>query len=197
MIHEELWKQLAAQDPADVCRRSLATWREGTGAYHLPVLNAHYLISTGERTVANEAAADEKPNMWLWLSAVQYLINAKDIAVSGDPRKAEQFDGGGIFFRHTHAIPTASLEAKFGDDGAAFHRAAATLGGTPLDHKDISYEFALFPRFPVTVILWLADEEFPARASMLFDSTANQHLAPDAIWSAAKFIEGRLLKAAD
>ena len=32
------------------------------------------------------------------------------------------------------------------------------------------------PRVPVTVILWLEDEEFPARATLFFDSTVDFQL---------------------
>jgi hypothetical protein len=42
-----------------------------------------------------------------------------------------------------------------------------------------------FPRVPVTLILWGADEEFSARAGMFFDVTCEQHLPMDVIWSTA------------
>jgi hypothetical protein len=41
------------------------------------------------------------------------------------------------------------------------------------------------PRIPVTLILWLSDEEFPARADLLFDSTCEIHLPLDILWSIA------------
>jgi len=38
---------------------------------------------------------------------------------------------------------------------------------------------------PVTIILWVEDDEFPARADMFFDATCEQHLPTDVIWSTA------------
>jgi hypothetical protein len=39
---------------------------------------------------------------------------------------------------------------------------------------------------PVTLTLWLADEEFPARAGILFDSTCGLQLPTDILWSLAR-----------
>ncbi len=38
---------------------------------------------------------------------------------------------------------------------------------------------------PVTLILWLGDEEFPPRADLLLDSSCEIHLPLDIIWSVA------------
>jgi hypothetical protein len=41
------------------------------------------------------------------------------------------------------------------------------------------------PKVPTTVLLWTADDEFPARADLLFDATCSQHLPLDILWSVA------------
>jgi hypothetical protein len=47
---------------------------------------------------------------------------------------------------------------------------------------------------PVTLILWLEDEEFPARSHLLFDETCEQHLPPDIVWSVAMLCALVMLK---
>jgi len=42
------------------------------------------------------------------------------------------------------------------------------------------------PRVPLTATLWLADEEFPAHAGLLFDSTSGLQLPTDILWSLAR-----------
>jgi hypothetical protein len=49
----------------------------------------------------------------------------------------------------------------------------------------------------MTVILWRADEEFPARTSILFDETAADQLPLDALWMAAHLAVKALTEAAD
>jgi len=42
------------------------------------------------------------------------------------------------------------------------------------------------PRVPVTLVLWLRDEEFPPRMDLLFDSTCDLQISlSDIIWSIA------------
>ncbi len=41
---------------------------------------------------------------------------------------------------------------------------------------DRAFAISVFPRLQLAFILWLADEEWPARANILFDSTASMHL---------------------
>jgi len=56
-------------------------------------------------------------------------------------------------------------------------RRALALGGRVLaSNADFCAEFAFLPRYPVTLKLWLADEEFPASGRLLLDSSAEHYL---------------------
>jgi hypothetical protein len=50
---------------------------------------------------------------------------------------------------------------------------------------DASLELHPFPRVPAVLVLWLKDEEFPARADLLFDSTCILQVPIDILWSIA------------
>lgn len=74
--------------------------------------------------------------------------------------------------------------------------AVGRLGGTLLAGfpSDFSWLIPALPRVPVVVSWWNADEEFPARAEMLFDTTASHHLPTDGCailssWLTHKLIE--------
>ena len=54
-----------------------------------------------------------------------------------------------------------------------------------MNHGDASVKIFPFPRVPVVLLIWKHDEEFPARADILFDSTCSEHLPTDIIWSTA------------
>ena len=47
-----------------------------------------------------------------------------------------------------------------------------------------------------TIVIWRADEEFPARASILFDQTAADQLPLDALWMAANLAVKVMINAA-
>jgi hypothetical protein len=49
---------------------------------------------------------------------------------------------------------------------------------------DASIKLFILPRLPFTIVIWENDDEFPARASLLFDQTASVHLPLDALLAA-------------
>ena len=52
------------------------------------------------------------------------------------------------------------------------------------DFGDASIEVLILPRIPLTVVVWAADDEFPARTSILFDANADKQLPLDALGAA-------------
>ena len=60
---------------------------------------------------------------------------------------------------------------------------------TPADTGDAGFDFTVFPKVPLRLILWQGDDEFPPDASILFDETAGDYLSPeDAAWLAGMVV---------
>jgi len=195
-IHDKLWEQLNSLDPAQASRRSLSDYDEKIRAYCLKILSQNYLIFPENRQVSlADHSSPKSLEFYLELSAVNYLIGAKDIPLAGQWVSEKQFPSGPIFFRGPHAMPSTKLEQAFGSASDAFSSASHACGGKKVEGGDTAFQFLVFPRIPVRLILWLADEEFPARVSYLFDRTANIHLELDAIYAVGKVIESALLEA--
>jgi hypothetical protein len=51
----------------------------------------------------------------------------------------------------------------------------------------------VLPRVPVLVLFWPQEEEFPARVSLLLDSSALDYLDQEALVFVAEALAGRLL----
>jgi hypothetical protein len=51
-----------------------------------------------------------------------------------------------------------------------------------------------FPRVPLTVVLWKGDEEFPAAASILFDSSITDYLPVEDIIELSETTVWRLVR---
>jgi hypothetical protein len=79
-------------------------------------------------------------------------------------------------------MPTAN---KYEKDKNGIIEKGITLGGQINQYGDASIRLYPLPRIPVIFALWLDDEEFPARADLLFDSTCEMQLPTDIIWSIA------------
>ena len=82
-------------------------------------------------------------------------------------------------------LPLDSIAEKYCRDAGTFIENGMKLGGERLDYGDFSFRLFPFPRLPVVLIVWKADDEFPARAELLFDSSCKQHLSTDILWATA------------
>jgi len=184
---EKAWEILNNLNPSDVCRKAGVSY--DNGSYILNSLGMDFSITPAKKEIKNLQPEGEillkRYGYFFILSALCYLINARDIHFSGKLVKPVGLKGGEIFFRGSHVLPLDKIAEKYGNDKAGFIEKSKNLGGKIVNYGDASIEFLPFPRIPVTLILWLSDDEFPARADLLFDSTCEQHLPIDVLWSIA------------
>jgi hypothetical protein len=194
MISEHLWITLTGLDVIDTEIRSLSEYNPETQSYRLRTLSRNYDISPANRSMKlAEPIPNQSPDFYLQLAAVNYLIGAKDTPLIGEWTAETQFPTGPLFFRGPHKMPTHKLERAFGRNQDGFTSQAISLGGKIVDGGDCAFDFFFFPRLPVRLILWLADEEFPARMIYLFDRSADQHLKLDGLWAVGKALANQLL----
>ena len=94
--------------------------------------------------------------------------------------------GGEIFSKGSHVLPLEQLAGKYARDKARFlEKGYGTRWRVRTPAGDAALRLHPLPRIPVVLTLWLEDEEFPARADLLFDSTCELQLPTDILWSVA------------
>jgi len=195
-LHDHLWDTLLAQEPADVARRALVRLNDG-GSYEIDVLDETYRIDPHARNISRiQSSASGEPNLSICLSSVVYLASAQDVPLTGEWVSPRELPGGLQFFSGPHDLPVGGLIDRFGTDREAFESAAQRLGGRPEQYADAAYSFRVLPRLPVAVLLWVEDDEFPARVSLLVDRTAHRHLPLDALLAALGLVQNALITAA-
>jgi len=186
---ERAWDALAGLDPDDVSRRAHVVYDRSRGAYLLPLFNKEMSVRPGDRRISgNSPQADlllDRLGDYAPLSILWYLIQAKDVPPSGSLVNPSHTSEGRMFFAGAHALPLDRLVRRYGNDARGFLHRGCELGGEQLDFGDASLRLFPFPRVPVVVLLWTRDEEFPARADLLFDSTCSIHLPMDILWATA------------
>jgi hypothetical protein len=189
---DKAWEELASMDASVVARNAAVSFDEDRSCYAVRSLAHTFFVCPEEKAIRAEtpdgAATQKRFAYFLNLSLLCYLVRAKDMGLTGRHLKPEQLRGGQQFFQGTHVLPLPGLAGKYGASREgldAFLERARELGGNPLGFGDASVELFPLPRIPVTLILWLGDDEFPARADLLFDSSSEHHIPLDIIWSAA------------
>ena len=72
-------------------------------------------------------------------------------------------------------------------------RICESIGGESISsNADIAYRIPFLPQFPVTLKIWLPDEEFPASGRMLLDTSADHYLTIEDAVTVAEIILERI-----
>lgn len=183
------WEILKGLDPVTLCRNAQVDFDYASGLYLLKSFGIDVYIDPANKRIYGDAPEGaillDRLGYFSRPSILWYLTGAKDIPLSGKLLQPVNLRGGQIFFRGTHVLPLERLAEKYCNDIEGFLKRGGQLGGSRLGYGDAAVRLFPFPRIPVVLILWREDEEFPARADLLFDSACEFHLALDVLWSTA------------
>lgn len=189
-----LWERLREADPAEVAPRAAVAYDAEERAYRVPLVGVeHRVLPHIQRVEGPDGDAPFDAT----LICVQYLLTARNEPLGGERVNPKSLPYGDFFFRGQHELPTGGVERAFGEDADAFRAAAEAVGGKPLDIADAAGEFPALPRVPITLTLWVGDDEFPARAQFLLDKHADHQLPVDALWLLCGLLARRLVAAAE
>lgn len=146
------------------------------GVFTVPFLGRVFRLTfpSGE---AVENGTGEAPSPWLHLVLLHYLLSADGTSVADSWITYRHLPGAFLFEGRFQGMATGPLVQAFGRDLEGFRRAGLALGGHPMSRTgDASFRFKVLPRLPMAAILYLGDEEMPASAAVLFDSSASHYL---------------------
>ena len=184
-MHEGLWAQLEALDPEQTARRAGCRYEPDAKRFSIVFLNRQHIVEPTARRIL-EAYSAKTPGYLEQLSILAYLINATDKPLSGEWVSERSLPGGDFYFRTpVHQLPTSLLESAFGAAPEKLHRVKARFAAESAEFGDAAIRLLVLPRVPIAIVIWSADCEFPARARVMFDSTAAEQLPLDALGAAA------------
>ena len=198
MAHEGLWEQLLGLERKETAQRAKCQYLSNPERYVVSLLNTEYIVNLSDKEIysVQQGESPVAAEFLQQLCILAYLINAQDLPLSDKLVKAETLPGGQFFFRGLHSLPTAKLEKAFGDCPDVLHRRAGRFGAKRCEFGDASIQLYVLPRVPLTIVIWAKDEQFQARASILFDRTAASHLPLDALGAAVNLTVEALIRAA-
>ncbi len=184
-----MWETLASLDPGEVCRRTDSTFDAASGLYMLKSFGRDFSVLPGEKKIFSHSPDGEiflqRLGYFFRLSVVGYLAIARDVSPTGRIVTPVNMKSGQLFFRGSHVLPLDRVADRYGNDREAFLKRGNELGGERLGYGDASVKLLPLPRVAVVAILWTADDEFQARADLLFDSSCEIQLPIDVVWSIA------------
>lgn len=102
--------------------------------------------------------------------------DADDTIPTGKPISSKQMRGNHFVCRG-YTSETIHLVNHFASEPDKLVHATEAFGGAQTDFPfgDIAVRLPVLPRVPITIVLSLADEEFPAEARIYFDETIESY----------------------
>ena len=195
MANEGLWQQLLALDGEKTAQRAKCQYLPNPERYIILLLNREYIVNLSEKQVLS-AEHSSQAEFSEELCVLAYLINSQDLPAADKLTTAQALPGGQFFFRGLHKLPTEKIEEAFGQCPEHLYDVMDEFGAKRCNFGDACIRLHVLPRIALTIVIWQGDDEFGARASILFDETAAEQLPLDALWAATNLTIKALVKAA-
>ena len=181
IAYKEAVTELRNKDLNDVCIKSGAAI-DGAASKNilLPFLNNIIDISYPgfEFKYKNK---DDKIDLWLQILILHYLNNAKGTGFTGKEITYKEISGGMAYYTAFKRRALDPIFKKFGSDLNRFILSAEKVGGVRTDTGDYSVNFHVLPMIKISYNIWAADEDFPAEANILFDSSITDYFTSEDI----------------
>ncbi len=155
----------------------------------VPFLGEEYEVTYPSFIFRNVKNPDREPSLIEQILILHYF---KSVPFVDDHYKWISFreiPGTGFYYSAFLKRAIDPLKKVFGREIDKFIKASEILKGKKLDVGDAGFEFWVFPRVPIQLILWEGDDEFPPDANILFRSSVDMILSPeDIVWAASLLV---------
>jgi hypothetical protein len=185
-------------EPTQVAARAAAPYEAlggAAGQFQVPFFDAIYYVHWPDGTV-RRAKDGQEADVATSILLLHYLATADGTPMIDRWIAFRNLPGGLGYDAAFQGRANRRLARAFGSGVAAFETASRALGGERLAFGDASFMFRVLPRVWLAVVLYEADDEFPASANVLFDASAGHYLPTEDLAVLGGMLTGRLIKAA-
>lgn len=186
------WEDLAVRNPQEVANWANVPWDSENSQFTLVFIGDEYQISSLKRTVQDRDGQDVYP--FLAVLLLHYLVNVKDIEPQGKLISFRELEGGDVYYSAFCARAINPITDSFGSEAGVFREVGKRIGAELGSLGDNSIIIDVFPKIPVTIILWEGDDEVPPSSNMLFDVSIKEHLPTEDVAVIGGFVASVLIK---
>jgi hypothetical protein len=127
-----------------------------------------------------------------------YLVTADGAPMSDRWISFRELPDGAFYHQAFQGYSGNVIARTFSDEMEAFDRAARELKGAAIPAlAPLAFAFQPLPRVRIACALWPGDDEFPTRASVLFDAAASHYMPTDGLALLGAGLARRLMKLAN
>ncbi|MCF8068572.1 MAG: DUF3786 domain-containing protein [Desulfobacterales bacterium] len=158
-------------------------------AIRIPFIDRVYIVSIPDFEFKDETAPDKEVPIQEQVLIMHYLTAEIKPVPTGNRVAYREIPGATFYFSTFAKRAIDPLKNTFGNNIPGLLKAVEKTNGKKIDLGDAGFEYYLFPKVPIQLILWEGDDEFPAEANILFDETIGKILLPEDIaWLAGMLV---------
>ncbi len=196
-VIKEIKDKLKEVPPAELAKRSGADLESKDGdseeaQLKVDFFNQTYSISYPQFKITNPDGEECKEEQQALL--LNYLKEADGTPISGQWISFSELPNGDFYHRAFKSYSANRLPKFFKSQPDELAKACESLNGTSLSFGDQSFSFQILPRIKLAVVYWPGGDEFPDRAHILFDKSANHYLSTDGLAQLGRILTDMLIK---
>ena len=172
------------------------TYRDNQKTYTVSVPFFNEIINLNIPGFTFKSLKDTNITLVTKIMILHYMNTSSGEPLSGEKITCEDIPGLRGYQPVFEKRAAKPLLSAFGLDRHAFLEAGLGLGGIQEDYGDASFTLFIFPKVPITFILWEGDEEFAPALKMLFDASIPRYLPLEDITVITKLASTRIIKEA-
>ena len=176
---------LAGRDPHEIARNAGIRYDAVSHTFSFSSMGIDLTLTYPDYRVIPQVGG------WHYLLILHYLHLADGTPVTGRNISFGQMNAGLVRGGGIDRKCEAAIRSMTNLDEDRLEDICKRLGGEKIQtNADVSYRIPFLPNFPVTLKVWLPDEEFPASGRLLLDESADHYFTiEDAVTMAEILIE--------
>lgn len=183
------WDKLRGKDQKVVASLSGAILRDGKLV--LPTFGRECIIDASCRTITMGGKEIKQLGSILVL---HYLANANEVRPSGRTISYRQLPGGNVYYSAFKSRVMDVIGGMFHNDPKLLLGAVKHLGAKKKELGSAAVVIPVFPKLPVTIIVWRGDDEIRGTANVLFDDTSPRLMNTEDLAAVGSFVVTQLIK---
>ncbi|MHB8984254.1 MAG: DUF3786 domain-containing protein [Carboxydocellales bacterium] len=137
------------------------------------------ILRDGNIVVPNQGISlTKKETVAIW----HYLSGGTGLPLGNTWLSFQELPNGMLHYGMFQKEALQPLEKSFNNTPSRLLKAIEALGGESFKLGDYGGRIPVFPKLSLVVGIWLGDEEFPTKATMLFENTTVQHMTTPALY---------------
>ena len=161
---------------------------EAQGAVRMTLLGETYSVSHPDFTVVGPAPLTDAERILL----LRYLVDGQYAMPSGQYLTYREFPWGEVYLQQFTGRCVKRFAFSYGAKPELLCRIMARLPAKRLPRSDCGWEVELMPGLGVQLLLWLADEEFPPNAQILFSDNFRYAFTAEDLANAGDILLNRM-----